>query len=343
MGVQNSIEKTVKEMPPEEEIRKTWKTQIRKEEKAGLESEYDISDEDISENSKENEEKQSKQPKYEKNSEDTTDKIENISKNRPKDYLIISSDESDSESENKIEQTYDEFGTCLLISRILENISESKNVIVIEKIDKTIHDLLNYLLSYENNGKFVFVTPEKKIGCLIENLTDQRISIITQNSSLETSKEKVIFIAEENIMNFNISEFDMIVFYEVEIAILNLIISKNKNYSGNYIIFTKTRNDEIIRMKNEKLQPCSLIYNKDDINENNKFKIIDFDNCEGMKFETLSELYSSIVYSAAKLGFKIIARDGLSGKKSPVRFSCERSSRKKDEKFQTSKKCNCKW
>lgn len=162
MGVQNSIEKTVKEMPPEEEIRKTWKTQIRKEEKAGLESEYDISDEDISENSKENEEKQSKQPKYEKNSEDTTDKIENISKNRPKDYLIISSDESDSESENKIEQTYDEFGTCLLISRILENISESKNVIVIEKIDKTIHDLLNYLLSYENNGKFVFVTPEKK-------------------------------------------------------------------------------------------------------------------------------------------------------------------------------------
>lgn len=90
MGVQNSIEKTVKEMPPEEEIRKTWKTQIRKEEKAGHESEYDISDEDISENSKENEEKQSKQPKYEKNSEDTTDKIENISKNRPKlfNYII---------------------------------------------------------------------------------------------------------------------------------------------------------------------------------------------------------------------------------------------------------------
>lgn len=40
-----------------------------------------------------------------------------------------------------------------------------------------------------------------------------------------------------------------------------------------------------------------------------------------MRFNTLSELHKVLIYSAAKLGFRIIARDGTKTEKSPVHLT----------------------
>ena len=375
MGVSNSIEKTVNEMPPEEEIKLGWKKQIRKEEKAGHESEFDYSD-DISENSLNLQDESKPKDKIEivnisddnppnniNKKTDTPNLIikSNDNTDEPQtndisnvvfsdfDYYFLSEGSSDSDDEqrkgrkNITKPLHDQFGTSQLISRVFENISESKNVIVIEQVDNTIHCLIDYVLSYENNGKFVFIIAEKKIGNLLEKHADQRITIVTSNSSLESTDEKVIVISAESAQNFNINTFDMIIIYDEDNQISNSIIKNNINFQGNYIIFTKIQNETILNQIKDQIQPCCLLYNDDDENSEKKQNEIDFNHCVGLKFDSLDELYSCIAYSAAKLGFKIIARDGTTGNKSPVRFNCERSSRKKDEKYLTTKKTHCSW
>lgn len=90
-------------------------------------------------------------------------------------------------------------------------------------------------------------------------------------------------------------------------------------------------------------QPCKLLLNDALNDEPEKPRLIDFDNCINEKFDSLKELHNSLIYSAAKNGFKIIARDGTSGKKTPVRFVCDRNTQKKDTYSKTTKKNNCNW
>lgn len=379
MGVTNSLPKTTQEMPQNEDIKRIWKKQIRKEEKAGHESEYDLSEEEeedeitkIDDENSPNMSQNNISVIYQRKSRYPTviinDQNSSI-QNEQSSLINLHSDSNDSDSlsnndnyfdtsdslddeeifhlntesrqqNSNIRPLYDEFGTRLLVNRVIENISDNKNLVIMDKTDHTIHSFIDSMMSFENKGKFVLIAPQNKIGKLLEKHNDQRITIITSNSSFESSEEKLIVIASENMDNFQFNDFDLIIFDDEKMKFSKHFNFKSIKTSTNYIIFTKLNNHDFLKqiVKNYP-QPCHLLFEKDEEQELiNETIEIDFSNCIGLKFKSLDQLHNALVYNAAKLGFKIVSRDGLSGKKSPIRFVCDRNTRKRDKNSKSTKK-----
>ena len=173
MGVTNSLPKTTQEMPQNEDIKRIWKKQIRKEEKAGHESEYDLSEEEeedeitkIDDENSPNMSQNNISVIYQSKSRYPTviinDQNSSI-QNEQSSLINLHSDSNDSDSlsnndnyfdtsdslddeeifhlntesrqqNSNIRPLYDEFGTRLLVNRVIENISDNKNLVIMDKI-----------------------------------------------------------------------------------------------------------------------------------------------------------------------------------------------------------------
>lgn len=113
----------------------------------------------------------------------------------PVNFIEVVNDENSKKKKLIYNPLYDEFGTKLLATKVIESISENNNVVVNEERDNTIHNLVDNIMSFDTEGKFLLIIPEKKIGNFLEKHSDQRITIITQGSSLESFNEKLLIVA----------------------------------------------------------------------------------------------------------------------------------------------------
>ena len=365
MGARESLAEEVSQIPEVNDVRRRWYRDIRREERAGHESEFDSDsfEYDISEL-----ETRAEDAEQDTNcdlspfdgdtlsdSEEDEAKIEltrakalqpgregsDMDGDLGEDAAIA---ELQTQRDGKRMMVYDQFGTKCLITQVLECLISNQHVIVGEDNETTLHMFLDVLLSQDMPRRLLVVALQEQLGGLLEKHGTDNIALVTDTTNITVGGDKVYLLSANKARDWVYKGSYVLIVKDDNCSFFHEILKHKDEVDGQIVLFTRLRGKTQLEMIRAGFpQPCTLFYDRSLSINNETPQCVDFNHCIGLNFKSLQELHTAIVFSAAKIGFKIIAKDGLTGRSTPVRFLCDRSSTARDKKSKATKKNDCPW
>ena len=367
MGAETSLAEEVSAIPDECQVKQTWYREIRKEARAGHESEFDSDsfEEDTTESEAMSTEDSNKHQNYElppfaayistsESDEDET-RIEPIRAEFLEPFRTGTDMGGDLNEDAAMAElitrggskrmiAYDEFGTKCLVREVLECIASKGHAIVGEDNETTLHMFLDVVISHDFPERVVIVAPQEQLGEILDKYSTKHVTLVTESTNISSFADKVVLLSAHKAKDCAYNSFSLVIIKDDQCSFFHEITKHKEEINGEIVMFTRLRGQSQLEMFRTGFpQPCTLFYDRSVSGNNETPKCIDFSRCIGLKFTSLQELHATLVFSAAKVGFKIIAKDGLTGKSTPVRFLCDRSTAARDRKSKTTKKNDCHW